>query len=596
MAKIASDKRMLVVVWAAIVALLAVLAFSSWNAYGVEEAKDSSSTSASVSTSATASTSTSATESSAASASESSSSADVKPQDAKAAEASDATAEEAAEDAEKDPLTAQVEEALAHNPVPDTMILRGTDGVLPDTGGSAFTFVTPIRFTDVPGDLYWIGNNLQLSRSRVGNDLMAAAFQMNFSDSTIKGDVRIAGQSVHLNDTVIAGNVDVGALEVTIDGNSAANGYYCGAGTISFEGAAKRFIAYGQSIYFDGIVDGDVTLSAQDIIIGPHAKISGLLDIRSGQNLETLDIPAGAQISRIDTNLDHPNTIDQITQIRAAIAPYFQIGSLLFIAVSFVLLGLAMLWGFGQKLGEANRLVRRYPLAVLVLGCIALMLAFVIIMLGTVLIFTIPLSLGVLFILIAALIFCVPFTGSSLALMMSRLRPGVCVVIGSILGAVLLFVPYVNTVVIAGSLVYFVGYIVNISMFGHDEQHDRSFHARQADEDAPRGKARGILPVAAVVAEAMSDFEEDGPAIDFDDDSALEEASGDAPVAFAPSDEAASADVAADEVKVEGVELIEIGDAEVPVAVGSSAAKPSDAEGGGEPIWSDDPTDANAES
>ena len=582
MAKIASDKRMMVVVWAAIACLLAILAFASFNAYGEEEmpAPSSSTTAVTSSTALTAASSSASGVSSGATKSLTSSSSGTAAASSSASSSSTASAQDETTKAETQGnfASADVEKALAHNPVPESLIMSGTDGVAPDTAGSAFTFVTPIKFTEIAGDLYWLGNNLGLSRSRIGNDLMAAAFHMDFSHSVIEGDIRIAGQSVSLSDTVVAGSVDVGALEVSIDGQSAATGYYCGAGNIHFEGAAKRFVAYGQSIYFDGVVDGDVTLSAQDIIIGPHAKISGLLDIRSGQSLSTLDIPATAQIGSIDTNLDHPNTIDQITQIRAAIAPYFQVGSMLFIVVSFVLLALAMLWGFGAKLNEANRLVRRYPLAVLVLGCIALMLAFVIIMLGTLLIFTIPLSLGVAFVLVAALIFCVPFTGASLALMLSnRIRPALCAIVGAALGAVLLFVPYVNTVVLAASLVYFVGYIVNISMFGHDEGHDASFPQRQADEDAPRGKARGILPVAAVVADAMHEFSDDEPAIEFNDESAI-------------------SDVL--ERKAEGQ-----ADADSPATsgdAGEGAEQPaeaaSDAEAGGEPVWSQEaePTDSDS--
>ena len=528
MAKIAREKRMVTVVWAAVIALLLAVACMAMNAYGVEEGAASSSSTAAASSASSAATQAEASSSASGAASstsaesssvETTASSAAPSESSAASSAGTASGEQAADGAASDAVASgvaaptwvdttasRVRRALANEVLHSTDVLTAVDGVSPDTGGSVFTFVTPLESTEIAGDLYWIGNDLELVGSRVGNDIMAGAFTLGLSNAEVKGDVRVAGQSVTLKNTVIQGNADVMALDVRIDARSAANGYYCGGGTVDFKGASKRFIAYGQTIYFDGVVDGDVTLSAQDIIIGPNARITGLLDIRSGQNLATLDIPASAQIARIDTNLDQPNTIDQITQIRAAIAPYFQIGSMLFVVVSFILLGLAALWGIGQKLTEANRLVRRYPLAILVLGCIALMLMFVIIMLGTVLIFTIPLSIMVTLILLISLIFCVPFTGSSLALMLrNRLkRPALCVILGSGLGAVLLFVPYVNQVVLLASLIYFVGYVVNIAMFGHDEKHDASFHARQADEDAPSGKARGILPVAVEVAPELT--------------------------------------------------------------------------------------------
>ncbi len=392
-----------------------------------------------------------------------------------------------------------VESALGREVIPSSARLSLPDSIAVDSGGSVFTLVGSLDSASIPNDLYWAGNVLSLSNSLIGNDILSSAFQLSYSHSRILGDVRAMGQSIAISDTVIGGDIDALGFDISIDDSSAANAYYCGGASISFSGYTKCFVAYGQSIYFDGVVDGDVSLSAQEIVIGPHARISGLLDIRSGQSLETLEIPAEAQIAHMNTSLDDPNAIDQIAQIRSAITPYFQVGSILFVVVAFALLGLAGLWVFGNKIEEANRLVRRYPFAVLVLGVIVLLFMVVITLLGPVLVFTIPLSIVVALLLIVTLVCCVPFTGSSFALLLlrKRLRPSFCVVIGAGIGGVLLFVPYLNAALVAVSLVYFVGYMANIVMFGHDRDHDAAFYVRQADEDAPSGKASGILPTAA---------------------------------------------------------------------------------------------------
>lgn len=403
-----------------------------------------------------------------------------------------------------------VERALENRATADDTAYEAIDA---DSAGTVFTLQNPISGTAIEGDLFWAAGQLDLSGSRVGNDLLAVGREVDFRGSDIGNDVRLAGQDVSFQRVVVQGNVNLAALDISIDRSSAAVGYYCGGGSVSFAGKAKRFIAYGQSIYFDGVVEGDVTLSAQDIVIGPHARVTGTLDIRSGQNLEVLSIPETAQIAHIDTTLNQPNTIDQITQLRASIAPYFQVGSLLFVVVSFILLGLAMYWGFGHKLTEANRLIRRYPLAVVVLACIALMLMFVGVTLGALLVFTLPFAAVMVLVLLLAALCCVPFTGASLALMLRRrIRPVLCVVLGSGLGAALLFVPQVNVVVFAASMVYFVGYLINIAMFGHDEKHDASFHHRETDDQAPRGKASGILPV--VTPEEAAGGEDGGAAPD----------------------------------------------------------------------------------
>ena len=505
MPKITAEKRMRVVVWAAVALLLAVVALLSLNAYAVES---ESSSSAAVSVSASSSTASESVTTSKEGA-ESAAKKDAestKKEDAKSGAKDDAAAGAKESNPKKETDSPKAEEesavarALSRDATADVIEFRDVSGISADSAGSVFTFVTPLISTEIGGDLYWLGDPLKLANSRVGNDVMGAGFNSEFTNTAIRGDVRLLAQRARMQNAVIQGNVDLLGLNIDIDRRSAARGYYCGGGTIHFEGTSNRLIAYGQSIYFDGVVEGDVTLSAQDIYIGPNARVTGLLDIRSGQNLSTLDIPASAQIGRIDTNLDHPNTIDQITQIRAAIAPYFQVGSMLFLVVSFILLGLASLWGFGHKLTEADRLVHRYPLAVLVLGAIAILFAFVIVMLGAVLIFTIPLSIIVALAFGIAFIYCVPFTGASIALRLrDRIRPTLCVILGCAVGAALLFVPYVNAGVMVASMLYFVGYMINIVMFGHDAQHDSSFHSRQADEDAPSGKASGILPTVVVV-------------------------------------------------------------------------------------------------
>ena len=497
-AKVADDKRMLVTVWAAVLAVVLVLFGIAASAYAAPEPASSS-----TATSDAASRASSAAEPAAAVSTGGEAAKEVEKEsekDSKAdsKKAGDASSSAAAADSATQVPASVVDRALDRRVIDENSQLSIVEGAEPDTGGSTFTLTSPIKYAQIPGDVYWLSNHPQLIGSRVGNDVLGAGFEVEIRHTEVAGDVRVAGQTVELENSVIAGNVDIVGVDVSVDSRTAANALYCGGGSVHFEGRSHGLFAYGQSIYFNGIVEGDVTLSAQDIVIGPDAIITGLLDIRSGQNLETLDIPASARIGSIDTDLDQPNTIDQITQIRAAIAPYFQVGSMLFVVVSFILLGLAALWGFGAKLTEANRLVRRYPLAVLVLGCIAVMFMFVIVMLGTVLIFTIPLAIIIALVFLISAIFCVPFTGASLALLFRRrVKPAFCVIAGTAIGAVLLFVPYVNMAVFAASLVYFVGYFVNILMFGHDRYHDASFHARQSDEDAPKGKASGILPVAA---------------------------------------------------------------------------------------------------
>lgn len=337
-----------------------------------------------------------------------------------------------------------------------------------DSAGTVFSDATQLQHQSVSGDLFWGNTDLSAQTVSVDGDLIGAAGSFAANNTQVGGNIRFAARKVAFDRVVTQRNAILAGAQIAIDSQSKARGVYCAAADVDFQGTARYLVVYANRIYFDGTVNGDVTLSAQDIQIGPHAKVTGTLNVRSGQ---TPEVPSTAHIAAIDTSLNNPTAIDQVSQLRATIAPFFQVGSILFIVIACALMALLMLWVGERQLEEANRTVRRRPFGHLVLGLLTVLGLVVAMVACIALVFTIPAGLVLLFLLLAALLACVPFTGASLGLLLPRFPRGVKAMLGAGLGGALLFVPYVQWIAVAFSLVYLSGYIARSVFVGHDAEY-----------------------------------------------------------------------------------------------------------------------------
>ncbi|MGI6534947.1 MAG: hypothetical protein ACOX12_00750 [Eggerthellaceae bacterium] len=376
-----------------------------------------------------------------------------------------------------------------------------------DTAGTAFSQDSSLSNSYASGDLYWGSQNLSATNVRVGNDLMSIASVMYLTNVEVDGDARLAARAITLDSVNMHGNGTFACDSLSIGKGSTASGLYCGANSLSFEGTAKYLVAYGNKIYFNGTVNGDVVLSAQEIEIGPDAKVTGTLQVRSGQDL---DIPSTASIANVNNTLDNPNAIDQVSQIRSAIAPYFQMGSILLVVVSFILLALLLLWLGGRQMDESARVVRAHPFGMFMMGLLGVVVIAAAAAVCFALIFTIPVGFVLLLMLVIALLMCIPFTGAALALQAKRFPRAVRAMIGAGVAAALMFVPYVRVVVLVIYLSYFVGYVLRILFMGHDDEFNRQIRQRRGKsqpahaDGGEHGDAEHPAPATPEIPEAQN--------------------------------------------------------------------------------------------
>lgn len=129
---------------------------------------------------------------------------------------------------------------------------------------------------EVKGDLVVAGGELSLGGA-VGDDLYAAGGSVQL-DAIVSGNARIAGGDVSVGPaTVVAGALSLTGARVEFDGNT-----------------HDYLQASGGSVRINGEVHGDAQVRAEELVIGPEARIGGRL-IFSGPQEPV--VPDGAVIS-----------------------------------------------------------------------------------------------------------------------------------------------------------------------------------------------------------------------------------------------------------------------------------------------------------
>ena len=129
---------------------------------------------------------------------------------------------------------------------------------------------------EVQGDLVAAGGDVSVGGG-IGDDLYAAGGDVKV-DAIVNGNARVAGGSVAVGPATVV----TGAL--TLSG-----------GKVRFEGNTHGHLhATGGRVVLDGTVHGDVEVRAEDVELGPQARIGGKLVVHAPSQPV---VPEGAQIA-----------------------------------------------------------------------------------------------------------------------------------------------------------------------------------------------------------------------------------------------------------------------------------------------------------
>lgn len=132
----------------------------------------------------------------------------------------------------------------------------------------------------VTGDLFTAGGNVIIS-GPIGSDLMAAGGTLNVSGD-VAGDLRLAGGNVNIASKVGGELLVAGGQVSLMPGSLIGKDIKIAGGSINYDGnSAGGVVIKGQKVFINGAIGKDLSITAQEITLGPKALISGKFDYYS---------------------------------------------------------------------------------------------------------------------------------------------------------------------------------------------------------------------------------------------------------------------------------------------------------------------------
>ncbi len=351
-----------------------------------------------------------------------------------------------------------------------------------DGAGNELTSAGNMNAQTVEGNLYWAGESLDLTDTTVTRDVIAAGQTIALTDTTVGGSVRTASQNLNLTGTKVAGDVTSAAQYITLGEGTEAQAIYSAAGDVRIIGTAKCGAVFGQTVTIDGTVDGDINVTAQKLVIGKNAHITGTVhatlgadpQVKDGSEVGKLDVTYSEQLAEKESN----SVEDLAWGLLAAVVS--AIGTCLAALLLSALFPRAMVSAAGMARTKKTQTIASGVIAVIFFVPAVLLLCITIAGLGL----AGALVATVVAIWFAAVPFCAAALGRVVLPKMNRIASA------AICGLVLGFasnLPYIGIVFTIAAVVLVHGYLVQLTWEGIKS----GAKANNGNNDAPQG-----LPMA----------------------------------------------------------------------------------------------------
>ncbi len=232
----------------------------------------------------------------------------------------------------------------------------------------------------VNDDLYAAGENIQVT-ARVHGDITAAAQRISIED-TVDGDINIAAEVINIlapiaDDMRAAGRLITISAEIgdhlvaagesiTINSKASIQGWarLAGRQLIVLGDINKDLTAAGQHVTIAGHINGDASITADNIVIQSSARINGKLRYRSPNEP---DIQSGAEILGGLEQIPMPDTEAVSTAAVQAI-----LGLLLVFGLALIIVGIAYILIFPHFSLASARTISEQTLQSIGLGAAVL--------------------------------------------------------------------------------------------------------------------------------------------------------------------------------------------------------------------------------
>ena len=240
-----------------------------------------------------------------------------------------------------------------------------------DSAGNVFASGDHVT---LPGNsafgVFAAGQDIDIDDLVASGSVFAAGQKVAVTGSKTDESLFAAGNEVTLNNADVHGNIFAAGNKVSMLGDTEANAVYAIASTFTFEGATSCLNVAAGHVELTGVVDGDVTISADSVDIGEGAVITGKLKIE-GKKEPT--IPESAQIGDYEFEKAEKNKDEDKEDSSPSLASgiFEKIKSCLYWMVAMAAFGMLLCWLFAHHIEESAVMIKQRTAPMIISGVVA---------------------------------------------------------------------------------------------------------------------------------------------------------------------------------------------------------------------------------
>ncbi len=326
-----------------------------------------------------------------------------------------------------------------------------------DVRNDLFSADADVALTDrqIGGDFFAAGQSIRADSARIGGSAFVAGNTVSLTNTQIGGSLRAAGQGLILRQLTVRRNITAAGQGITVDRETRMAGLYASGQNITFSGKAQAANLTGETVTFNGQVNGDVTLTADTVILGADAKITGTLEVTAKKRPA---VPKGAAIGSMTF---HKADNDRSAKQLAHAAAVRKGRSIVYWLLASALMAVLIVVFATPALTDAARLTREKKWQPIVPGLVALLLIAPAALIACLTLIGIPVAAFALLILAALALPANAFTGAACArLLFPRQNHWLTAILGACALSLLEQIPVIGPVLIFASCAYLTGMVL----------------------------------------------------------------------------------------------------------------------------------------
>ena len=305
------------------------------------------------------------------------------------------------------------------------------------------------------------GRSVSMTDAEAQGSVMIAGQEVNIGTSLVAESLYAAGNTVSVRDTVVGGNIYAAGNNVVIGENVSGNGVYAAGSSVVFSGETRGAYLAAESVTLDGVIDGDVRISADNVTVTKNAVVKGELNIASSNEP---DISDAADINdyKYDQITEGDEDAAEAASKGGIIAMFLgMLGKCMYWIVAMAVFGLLLCCFFGDHLDRALTFMKERPGAMIGTGIIswlAIPVAAILLCCSYILA-----PIGGMLMLAYVLLLCagLAFTGASVArLVFPKMNVFLSAIIGIAVLEVIRMIPFVGLLVGIAADMYLLAYVV----------------------------------------------------------------------------------------------------------------------------------------